>query len=517
MPVEISGDRLFEGCEITGLTDAYYTGVSSDSRRIKNGNLFICHRGLHRDGAEFAAEAIARGASRVLAERPIDGIPPEKTLITADTRLSEAFIWRNLFGDPAKNMKTVAVTGTAGKTSVVFLLRHIMSAAGAKVGMISTVKTLAGDEEISLGESGGSSVSDIFGAMTTPDPEYFFSSVAKMAEKGCDTLIYEASSQGILYKKTAAVHNDIAVYTNLSPEHLDCHGDMENYFAAKAELMKTSDCAVINADDGFISRIHDMYPSKKVMRCTVNSGTKAEAYAADFKSHAADGIEYLFISDDAVFRVRSPMIGMTAVYNTLEAALTALLLGADPMTVRDSLRFYGGADGRMTRVLTGSRSLDSRLDITVFIDYAHTPEALRALLISAREIARRTTVLFGCGGDRDRSKRPEMARIAQEYADRVIVTSDNPRSEDPMKIIDEILEGADGGTKPEVIPDRREAIAYAIETAESGEAVLLCGKGHEKYEILADGKHSFDEYETARKALEKRSAETGGRENECKT
>ena len=501
--------ELFRGCEISGLSDGKYSGAASDSRRVREGELFICHRGLHRDGRRYAGEALERGAAAVLTDEPIDGIPAEKILITPDTRLAESFIRRNLAGDPAKGMRTVAVTGTAGKTSVVYLLRHILSAAGRKVGIVSTIKTLSGNEEITLGDGGGSSVPDIAGAMTTPDPEYFFGAVRKMADDGCDTLIYEASSQGLLYKKTAAVHNDIAVFTNLSPEHLDAHGSMEKYFGAKASLMQTSDRAVINADDGWISRLYRMYPGKKITRCSMNSGTEADVYGVNYKSYAADGIGFFFVSEDAAFRVRTPLIGVTSAYNMLESAAAAVMLGADPLTVRDSLRVYGGADGRMMRVSTGSRPLDKKSDITVFIDYAHTPEAMRSLLISAAEIADRITVLFGCGGDRDRSKRAETARIAQAYADRVIITSDNPRSEDPDKIIGDILEGVDRGKNHAVIRDRREAVEYAVLTAEAGEMILLCGKGHEKYEILSDGKHPYDEYRTASDAIRRRITGAG--------
>lgn len=501
----ISQKKLFYGCKITGVADGmFFSGISSDSRRVREGELFICHRGLHRDGRQYARSALDKGAAAILTDSPIDGIPAEKIFITDDTRFAESILWSNFLGRPAERMTVVAVTGTAGKTSIVYMLRQIMAAAGHKVGIITTVRTLSGERELSLGEHGGSSVSDLAGAMTTPDPEYFFGAVREMADDGCDTLIYEASSQGILYKKNAAVRNDIAIFTNLSPEHLDCHGTMEEYFSAKAQLMKTSSSAVINADDEWMARLYAMYPDKKIVRCSMTSSAEAEIYGVNYKSHGADGIEYMLLSDDAVFRMRTPMIGITSAYNTLEASTAALMLGVDAVTVRDALKDYGGADGRMMKVGTGSRSLDNARDITVFIDYAHTPESLRALLKSARDISGNVTVLFGCGGDRDRSKRAEMAKVASEYADRIIITSDNPRSEDRMKIIDEVLVGLDKNKNHTVIPDRREAVEYTIESAREGEMILLCGKGHEKYEILSDGKHPFDEYAIASEALKKR-------------
>ena len=495
---------LFSGCKISGISDGLtFTGISSDSRRAKKGDLFICHRGLHRDGREYAREATEKGAAAVLSDSALDGIAPEKQFFTDDTRLAESFLWHNFTGKAADRMKTVAVTGTAGKSSVVFILRDILRAAGHKVGVISTVKTLSGDEEISLGECGGSSVADIAGAMTTPDPEYFFGAVKRMADDGCDVLLYEASSQGLALKKTSAVKNDIAVFTNLSPEHLDAHGTMENYFAAKAELMKTSRRAVINADDPYISRLYGMYSDKEITRCTMQNAD-AEIYGVNRKTHGERGQEYFFLSDSAVFRLKTPLVGLYSAYNTLEAAASAVLLGVDPMTVRDALRDSQGADGRMTKVSTGIRSLDEKSDISVYIDYAHTPESLRSVITTARETGERITVLFGCGGDRDKSKRAPMGKIASEYADRVIVTSDNPRNEDRAAIISDILDGVDKSKDYAVIPDRRAATEYAIMTAQSGETVLLCGKGHEKYEITADGKHPYDEYAIASDALGER-------------
>lgn len=508
--MEISHTELFRGCEITDLgANKVYTGVASDSRAVKKGELFICHRGLHRDGRDYAGDALEAGAAAILADGIIDGIPTEKMLLTPDTRRAESFIWRNITAHPLDGMRVVAVTGTAGKTSIVYLLRHILASAGEQVGMISTIKSTAGNEEISLGPRGGSSVCDIAGAMTTPDPEYFFGAAKQMKDAGCTTLVYEASSQSLLYNKLAAVHNDIAVFTNLSPEHLDCHGNMESYFEAKLSLMNISDRAVVNADDRWMARICERCPDHDIVRCSLDSARHADVYGVNYKSHGEGGIEYLLISDDAVFKLRSPMIGIPSAYNTLEAAATALMLGVDPTVIRDSLRDFGGAEGRMVKVGTGSRSLDEAGDITVFIDYAHTPESMRAMLSSATEISDNLTVLFGCGGDRDRTKRAECARIAQAYARRVIITSDNPRSEPPMRIIDDILEGIDKSKNYTVIPERRIAVEYAVLSAKRGETVILCGKGHEKYEIDADGKHPYDEYEAVADALRRRFSDNG--------
>lgn len=481
--------KLFAGCDIDYRGgDLEVGGISSDSRKIKSGDVFICIKGEHRDGHDFAIEAQEKKAALIVSEVNIEGI--ENIAITPNTRLAESVMWYNFTERPCDGMTKIAVTGTAGKTSTVFILRHILRAAGKKVGVITTVRSYAGDDEIDMGKNGGSSVSDIAGAMTTPDPEFFFGAALEMKKKGCDTLIYEASSQGLLLDKTSAIKNDIAVFTNLSPEHLDCHGTMENYFAAKAKIMKYSDCAVVNIDDPWIARLPGMFPDKEFIKVSADPAKigGSDVCTLRFVPHGADGIEYVYFSEKAVFRIKTPLIGRYSVYNTLEAAACTMNLGVGAMTVKEALFGMRGIDGRLSKVKTDAAPFN------VFIDYAHTPESLKAALTALREIAEgRLTVLFGCGGDRDRGKRSKMAETASKYADFVVITSDNPRSEDPMKIIGDIEEGIDKTKKYEVIPDRREALRYVIKTAEKGDTILLAGKGHEKYEITSSGKFPFDE------------------------
>ena len=496
--------EILKGTDIrTETPEMEISGIASDSRRVCPGDLFLCLRGSRFDGHDYAAQALERGAVCVIGERAVDGIM--EMHLTGNARRTESLIWHNFTGRPTDRMKTVAVTGTAGKTSTVFALRHILRSAGWKVGIITTIAAMAGEEILPLGEHGGSSVSDLAGAMTTPDPEYFFGAAAEMVRSGCDILLYEASSQSLLLHKTDAVTPDIALFTNLSPEHLDCHGTMEHYFTAKARLMTSAKLGITNADDPYMSRLPELFPEKTVLTCSAEPSRIAETDVCAIRctSLGADGMEYVYFSDEAVFRVRTPLIGRHSVYNTMQAALCAIRLGADPMIVKGALadRCGNAARGRMYRV-----PIPKEYDFgaEVFIDYAHTPDSLAAVLSVLSEIKRgRLIVVFGCGGDRDRTKRPKMAETAQRLADFTIVTSDNPRTENPEQILEDILRGIDRSRPYALIPDRREAILRAMEEAGEGDILLLAGKGHETYEITADGRHPFDEEQIVLRAAAK--------------
>lgn len=498
--------EVLRGTDVcTDVPELEISGIASDSRRVRPGFLFLCLRGGRHDGHYHAREAAENGAVCIIGEQWPEIFPTAEgypvILLTADARVTESRIWYNFTGRPTDGMTGIAVTGTAGKTSVVFALRHIFRSAGRQVGVITTISALAGNDPVSVGEQGGSSVADLAGAMTTPDPEYFFGAAAEMKARGCDTLIYEASSQSLLLHKTDVIVPDAAIFTNLSPEHLDCHGTMENYFAAKARLMESAKLGITNADDPYMSRLPAMFPEKTVLTCSCDPARIAgtDVCAIRCTSLGADGMEYVYFSDEAVFRIRTPLIGRHSVFNTMQAALCAIRLGVDPLTVKEALADMNGVDGRLCRVRFPK---DCTFPGEVFIDYAHTPDALAAALSALTEIcAGRLIVLFGCGGDRDRSKRPKMAEAAQRYADFVIVTGDNPRTEEPANILDDIVRGLDR-TKPHaVIPDRREAIWFAVDEAREGDLLLLAGKGHEKYEITADGRHPFDEEQIVLEAV----------------
>ncbi len=465
-------------------------GIVSDSRSASDGVLFICLSGTRRDGHRYIADAVMRGAYAVLVregEEVPEGIP---YISVRDTRLAAAQIWNNRYGDPTRGMRVIAVTGTNGKTSVSYMLRAIFSEAGYKTGLIGTVGCLSLDRVIDLG--GGGELSDTPSAMTTPDPQYLYGAIAGMREDGVEVLILETTSHALAQRKLDAMHIDLALFTNLSEEHLDYHGTMENYLAAKARLFRLCNVGVVNGTDPYVGRLMHLAPECTFIRCTARAdeAPDMDAAAMRVRTHGTEGVSYIYYAKSVVFRVRVPVPGDFTVENTLLAATAALKSGIDPVTVQDALASFSGIEGRMQRVdLPGA-------PFSLFIDYAHTPAALETLLKTVRRVrhhGQKITVLFGCGGDRDAGKRPIMGRIASALADFVILTSDNSRSEEPMTILKGILKGIDREKPYVVLPDRREAIAYAIREARAGEILLFAGKGHEKYEITSQGKLPFDE------------------------
>lgn len=476
-------------------SDTEIIQISSDSRSILGGGLFICVEGTSRNGHDFIGDALSKGAAAVVVsdrEKLTEGVP---YVLVDNTRLAEAYIWNNWYGDPAASMRTIAVTGTNGKTSTVFMIREILKRAGEKVGIITTVRAMA-DEE-TLGTFGGSSVTDAAGAMTTPDPEFLYGTIRMMKEKAVTVLVFEASSHALFQHKTDPLHIDCAVFTNLSEEHLDFHGTMDNYFKAKLRLAEAAENLVVNADDEYMFRIRDMYGERKrVITCSADIRSlrhlSADVSALRQKPISLDGSDYIYFSKDAVFRLICPVPGEFTVQNSLLAASAAMVLSANAEHVKNALAELRSIDGRLEQIDLEQFGVTFK----VFVDYAHTPAALESLLLSMRKLrhrGQRITLLFGCGGDRDRSKRRKMGAIASRLADFVIITSDNSRLEDPDEIIAEIVSGIDLEKSHAVIKSRREAIIYAVREARDDDIIILAGKGHEKYEIDSKGKRPFDE------------------------
>ncbi|MBR4934217.1 MAG: UDP-N-acetylmuramoyl-L-alanyl-D-glutamate--2,6-diaminopimelate ligase [Clostridia bacterium] len=491
------------GCE----PDLEVSQITSDSRQVLRGGMFICIRGTRCDGHDFIADAVSRGAAVIVAEREMPLCESVPFVTVENSRLAEAHVWNNMYARPAEGMQTVAVTGTNGKTSTVFMLKSIFERAGRKVGVITTVKCMADGETI--GTFGGSSVSDIHGAMTTPDPEYLYGAIYLMKCRGVDTLIFEASSHALAQFKIDPIRVDVAVFTNLSEEHLDFHGDMENYFAAKARLATLAERLVVNADDAYMSRL--IHAARdKVTTCSAKSSpsvrVSADVTALRQISLGMNGIEYIYFSRRAVFRLTSKIPGAFTVYNTLLASAAGIAAGVDAICVKEGVSSLEAVDGRLERVDTGTDT-----PFSVYIDYAHTPDALEKLLLTVRDVrgeGERICVLFGCGGDRDPYKRRKMGAVASRLADMVIVTADNSRSEDTSAIIRQIMTGVDREKPHAVIPDRREAIDFAVRTAQAGDIILLVGKGHEKYEITSDGVLPFDEKEIVKYSVQKYRTKT---------
>lgn len=493
---------------------AYIRGVTSDSRRVFHGSLFVAIDGFHADGAKYIPEAVARGAVAVVA-RPGTSVPQGIIYIPhEEPRRALACLCDAWYGHPAKELTLVGVTGTNGKTSVSAMLAHILRAAGMPVGLMGTIGTVGLSGQPLDIRSPNETAN-----MTTPDPEELYAILAAMAEEGRGyterpVVVMEVTSHALLLHKTAPLTFDRAVFTNLTPEHLDMHGTMEDYYAAKRRLFQGCGAAVVNADDPFGERLIGdpetaaetwyICHTSPMYQCvdTHHEGRCCNrVYAGQVKLMGASGIEYRLMSPRARLRVTCPVPGSFTVTNSMEAAVTALSLGVSPVRVKEALSTFSGVPGRMERV-----PLEDHVGFSVFLDYAHTPDALENLLTTAKRFRRhgeRIVLLFGCGGDRDRAKRPLMAAVASRMADAVIVTSDNSRTEDPTAIIEDILSGMDPTCDHVVVPDRREAIRYAVRYARRGDIILLAGKGHETYEIDKNGRRPFCEKEIVTEAAER--------------
>lgn len=469
--------------------DPEINDIISDSRRARPGCLFVAIRGLHTDGHAYLSEAAQAEAAAAVVADGWAGEVPLPVVRAADTRAALARLWDAWYGHPAAGMRLVAVTGTNGKTSVSTMLRAICAAGLCRTGLIGTVGCFSGDRQLDTANG------DPLANMTTPDPAELYRMLAEMRDDGVDTVILEASSHALALGKLTPLRFAAGIYTNLTPEHLDFHGTMADYLTAKLKLFPACDTAVVNRDDPHWAAVAASCPGR-VRTCTC--GGEGDYRAREVRDLGVNGIGYLLDSSGARFRVHSPIPGQFTVQNSLLAAACALELGISPLAVQDALARLGGVEGRLERVpLLG-------MPFAVFIDYAHTPDALENLLRTARGFRRgneRIVLLFGCGGDRDPTKRKPMGRIATEMADFTIITTDNPRTEPPGDIIADILRGIDREKPYAVIPRRAEAIDYAIRTARPGDIILLAGKGHERYELDAAGRHPFDEREIVVRAV----------------
>lgn len=469
--------QLLNGIEVKNeYTDVEVLEVSQDSRVIKEGYLFVCIKGATFDGHSVAAEMLEKGAAAVVVERDL-GL--ENQVIVEDTRSALSPICANFFGNPANGLKLIGLTGTNGKTTTAFLIKQILEALGKKVGLIGTVQNMVGDE--------------IYPAhYTTPDPRELQALFRKMVDAGCEYCVMEVSSQALAQGRVKGVDFLLGAFTNLTQDHLDYHKTFENYFESKRILFENCQIAVTNIDDEYGVRITEGLPCKTY---TYGVNDINADYSARNVTFAAKGVTYELVCD-SIGRVNCPIPGRFSVYNSLCAASVALSLGFDFSEVVIAISKCAGVKGRIEVVPTDT-------DFTVIIDYAHSPDGLKNIISSLKEIATgRVVTLFGCGGDRDRTKRPIMGKTAAELSDFCIVTSDNPRSEDPSKIIEDILEGMkDTKTPYKVIENRKEAINWAVNNAKKDDIILLAGKGHETYQILPTGTIHFDEREVVKEAL----------------
>ncbi|MGE3188181.1 MAG: UDP-N-acetylmuramoyl-L-alanyl-D-glutamate--2,6-diaminopimelate ligase [Vicinamibacterales bacterium] len=470
------------------------TAITYDSRRAVAGSVFVALRGQRADGRTFVPQALARGAVVVVADQPPLEGPAAPWIQVSDARLALALLADRFYGQPSLAMPVVGVTGTNGKTTTAYVLASILEAAGLRTGLLGTVLYRVGGE-------------DREAARTTPEAPDVQQLLREMVERGCGAAVMEVSSHALALRRVDGMRFAAGVFTNLTRDHLDFHEDMEAYFAAKRrlfEMLPEGAPGIVNVDD----------PRGRTLVATCrNPVTYGVTGPADVSAGALDltlaGLAFEIRTPRGVVPVRSSLVGRPNVYNILAAAATAVALDLPLDAIARGVSGLAGVPGRFEVV----SSADD--DITVVVDYAHTDDALRNLLETARPLAaRRLVTVFGCGGDRDRTKRPLMGMVAARLSDVVVVTSDNPRSEDPARIIEEIRRGippgGQGARAAEVraVVDRGEAIAKAVELAAAGDLVLIAGKGHEKYQQIGDRVLPFDDGEVARQALAARRHRT---------
>ena len=446
--------------------------VAYDSRKVTEGSLFVAITGFASDGNRFIPMAMQKGAAVVVtAKKPEEEIP--YVLVESD-RYALAMIGTNFYGHPAKSMTMIGVTGTNGKTSVTLLLKHVLEKTlGAKVGLIGTMENLVGDEVIPT-------------ERTTPESFELQALFARMRDAGCSHVVMEVSSHALTLDRVGGVHFDVAAFTNLTEDHLDFHKTMEAYCEAKAELFARCDAAVINADDSYAPAML----AKAACPVTTYSLHQGDLLAENLELHA-EGIRFNALRGGASTPVSLGIPGKFTVYNALAVLGIAGALGISAADTAAALATAKGVKGRIEVVPT------PETPYSVLIDYAHTPDGLENVLTSVKYFCKgRVIAVFGCGGDRDPIKRPIMGRIGVTESDFAIITSDNPRTEDPMAIIEDILKGVreDMGDYI-VVPERRNAIRYAMDIAKKDDIIILAGKGHETYQEICGVKYHLDERE----------------------
>jgi UDP-N-acetylmuramoyl-L-alanyl-D-glutamate--2,6-diaminopimelate ligase len=479
--------------------DVPCTGVAYDSRMVTRGSVFVALPGQKADGAAFAPQAIAAGAVAVVSERPApadlsafaEAAADRRVpwIVVANARLALGHLAAEFFGHPSRRMKVVGITGTNGKTTTSYLLQSIFEAAGIRCGLMGTVTYRIGDREVAA-------------TRTTPEAPEVQGFMREMVDAGCGACVMEVSSHALAMHRVDGIRFAAAIFTNLTRDHLDFHQDMESYFAAKRrlfEILPPDAPAIVNIDDPRGASLTEVVAW--AVTYAINRDADVTPGPLNF---GLDGLTFDVRMPQGTAHITSKLVGRPNVYNILAAVGTAAFSGLRIREIEEGIRRLAGVPGRFE---VASSSAD---DITVVVDYAHTDDALRNLLETARPLAsRRLITVFGAGGDRDRTKRPLMGMVAARLSDVVVITSDNPRSEDPARIIEEVMRGAEPEARQRnaelvTLVDRREAIAKAIDVAATGDVVLIAGKGHEKYQEIAGRTTPFDDVAVAREALEAR-------------
>lgn len=486
---------LFDLCRAAGLTcpaaaeQIAVSGICTDSRTLKKGDLFICLRGTIADGHDHLCTAAQRGACAAVVSAAYAGELPEGLCIirAEDAREAVAYLYDAWYGKPSEKMQFVGITGTNGKTSVAWMLYGLLKHAQIPCAMIGTVGCVGPAGELTRDAAGVAN-------MTTPAPEQLYPMLATLAQQGTRIVVMEVTSHALAQKRCAPLRFALGIYTNVTRDHLDFHGSMEQYFAAKAQMLAQCDRVLLNRDDERVASIRQ----QGAFTCSAKS-KNANFYAEEVAIRALE-VQYKLVSENARLRVTCPMGGQFAVMNSLQACAAALVLGVRAQTVREGVALLPPVPGRMERICLGAE-----VPLTVIVDYAHTPDALENLLTAARRVktrAQRVVLVFGCGGDRDKGKRAQMGQIASRMADYFVITADNSRTEPLDGILADIVRGVDKRAHYRVMRDRRSAIRHVIEHARAGDVILLAGKGHESYEIDENGRHDFDERAIVLQAIE---------------
>lgn len=478
--------------EIKGPKDVEITGLTSNSKSVGPGNLFIAKKGLTVDGAKFIPDAIAAGASAVVTDFYNPFYPQITQIIHPNAAAIEPAIAKEFYGDPVRRLFLVGITGTNGKTTTAYLVRHLLEQKGKQCGLIGTIEWIVGKHVFPSGK-------------TTPDLLQNYKLFHDMVGSGCQDCVMEVSSHALDQGRVAPFEFDVAVFTNLTQDHLDYHATMEEYGNAKAKLFsslrkgikKFPKTAVVNADSPHLEQMLAGY-SGNCIRYGIDHPCDLRANSI---SLTPDGMEFDVDFRGQIQKFASPLIGRYNVYNALAAAGVAIARGLKLSEIAEALKKFSKVPGRLERV-------PNRHRLHIFVDYAHTEDALANVLMMLQELKKgRLITVFGCGGDRDKSKRAKMGAVAEKFSDFSIITSDNPRNEDPEEIIRNILAGITKLAQALVIVDRAEAIQKAIECAKPNDIVLIAGKGHENYQILAKETIQFDDRAVAMAACSHKKKE----------
>lgn len=458
------------------------SNIQVDSRKIKNNDIFIAIKGKNYNGNDFINESKSKGAVCAITEYESDD---SFIIVVEDVRLAMSQMYKNYYNNPSKKMKIICITGTNGKTSTAMFLYSILKSAKKSVGLISTVKCLINDLRYDI--KGGADTLNYGASMTTPDPGVLYKTLFQMKKAGVEYVVMEASSHALELKKLDGLNIEIGVFTNLSKEHLDFHENENCYFKAKQRLFNMSKNKIINLDDKYGEILSNNYPES----CTISMIKNANLRIKRVKISSTGSSFFCFYKEKKI-KIKTSILGDFTIYNIALAILSSKLLGIKTKYIKKGIKKCQLIEGRVEKIRNN-----------IYIDYAHTPEAMERVLMYFKKIFpnKKIKVLFGCGGDRDKTKRKEMGKIASNLADSIIVTSDNSRYEDPLKIVENIKEGINPSIDYCIILDRKEAIVYAINNLKKNEVLILLGKGHENYEILNGNKKFFSEKEIIIEAL----------------